>query len=106
MPGQRQARVADALDIALLRLGAQLTGPSLQLLWALRAVAQLILHRREQPAILVMQRRPRRSRHTVIVPACRSNVGGETVRFTDGAAASRAGAPPLDAQQERRLPPR
>ena len=76
MPGQRQARVADALDIALLRLGAQLTGSSLQLLRALRAVAQPVLHRGEQPTILIVQRRPRRSRHTVIVPARRRSSCG------------------------------
>jgi len=37
----------------------------------------------EQPAILVVQRRPGQSRHTVSVAAHRCNPSGRTVRFTD-----------------------
>lgn len=59
MRGQRQAGVANAFDVCLLGLGAQLGRSGPQLLRSPFALAQPALHRTSEPLILLAQHRPR-----------------------------------------------
>ncbi len=63
MSGQRQAGVANAFDICLLGLGAELKRSGPQLLRSPFALAQLLLHGAGEPLIPLVQRRPRWSSH-------------------------------------------
>jgi hypothetical protein len=64
-------------------------------LTVLRSVAQLIVHRGEQPAVLVVQPRPRRSRHTSTVPAGAALSSTEWIAKTSDPAAMKETPTPL-----------